>query len=112
MYDRCCLKVLVQFLVHLSIVKLSLFYFHNIFCICSSVHGFAETTDLELNEGATQEVIRMMLDVKGNTLMEPGSTRVQNFGFTFTCIDSSNGDGPQAVGELCVLGETLHFSVV
>ena len=52
-----------------------------------------------LNEGATQEVIRMMLDVKGNTLTEPASTQVLNFGFTFTCIDSSNGGGPQAVGE-------------
>jgi len=42
----------------------------------------------------------MMLDVKGNTIMEPASTRVLNFGFSFTCIDSSNGGGPQAVGEL------------
>ena len=53
-----------------------------------------------LNEGATQQVIRMILDVKGNTLTEPASTRVLNFGFSFTCIDSSNGGGPQAVGEL------------
>ena len=61
-----------------------------------------------INEGATQQVIRMMLDVKGNTLMEPGSTRVLNFGFSFTCIDSSNGGGPQAVGELwmCVGRDT------
>ena len=61
-----------------------------------------------LNEGATQEVIRMILDVKGNTLTEPASTRVLNFDFSFTCIDSSNGDGPQAVGELwmCVENDT------
>ena len=65
-----------------------------------------------LDEGSTQEVIRMILDVKGNTLTEPASTRVLNFDFSFTCIDSSNGGGPMAVGELCVLGETLHFSVV
>ena len=70
--------------------------------VCSSVHGFAQTTDLVLNEGATQPVITMMLDVKGNTLTEPASTRVTNFGFSFTCIDSSNGGGPQAVGELCM----------
>ena len=42
----------------------------------------------------------MILDVKGSTLTEPASTRVVNFGFSFTCIDSSNGGGPQAVGEL------------
>ena len=66
----------------------------------SSVHGFDQTTGLVINEGATQEVIRMMLDIKGNTITEPSSTRVLNFGFSFTCIDSSNGGGPQAVGEL------------
>ena len=65
-----------------------------------------------LNEGDTQEVIRMILDIKGNTITEPGSTRVLNFNFSFTCIDSSNGGGPQAVGELWMLGETLHLSVV
>ena len=65
----------------------------------STVHGF-ETTDLELAEGATQLVIRVILDVKGNTAMEPTDIRIQNFGFSFTCIDSSNGGGPQAVGEL------------
>ena len=53
-----------------------------------------------LTEGATREVIAMILDVKGNALLEPASTRVLNFGFSFTCIDSSNGGGPQAVGEL------------
>ena len=42
----------------------------------------------------------MMLDVKGNTITESASTRVLNFGFSFTCIDSSNGGGPHAVGEL------------
>ena len=67
---------------------------------CFSVHGFVQTTDLVLNEGATQEVIRMVLDIKGNTLTEPASTRILNFGFSFTCIDSSNGGGPRAVGEL------------
>ena len=55
-----------------------------------------------LTEGATREVITMILDVKGNTFLEPGSTRVLNFDFSFTCIDSSNGGGPQAVGELCM----------
>ena len=61
-----------------------------------------------INEGATQEVIRMVLDVKGSTLTEPASNRVLNFGFSFTCIDSSNGGGPQAVGELwmCVGRDT------
>ena len=68
--------------------------------VCSSVHGFVQTTDLELNEGATQEVITMMLDVKGNTILEPTSTRVRNFDFSFTCIDRSYGGGPMAVGEL------------
>ena len=53
-----------------------------------------------LTEGATQEVIRMILDVKGDTRVEPASTRVLNFYFSFTCTDSSNGGGPQAVGEL------------
>ena len=53
-----------------------------------------------LTEGATQEVITMVLDVKGNTLTEPSSTRVLNFDFSFTCIDSFNGGGPMAVGEL------------
>ena len=53
-----------------------------------------------LNEGATQEVIRMILDVKGNTFLEPASTQVLNVDFSFTCIDSSNGGGPLAVGEL------------
>ena len=66
----------------------------------SSVHGFNQTTDLVVNEGATQEVIRMTLDIKGSTMLEPASTRVLNFNFSFTCIDSSNGGGPQAVGEL------------
>ena len=61
-----------------------------------------------LNEGSTQQVIRMILDIKGNTLLEPASTRVLNFGFSLTCIDSSNGGGPQAVGELwmCVGRDT------
>ena len=54
-----------------------------------------------INEGAIQEVITMTLDVKGDTLMEPSSTRVLSFGFSFTCIYSSNGGGPMAVGELC-----------
>ena len=87
---------------------------HTVYFFCSSVHGFVQTTDLVLNEGATQEVIRMILDVKGNTLTEPASTRVLNFGFSFTCIDSSNGGGPQAVGELwmCVGRETLHLCIV
>ena len=62
-----------------------------------------------LNEGATQEVIRMILDVKGNTLTEPASTRVLNFGFSFTCIDSSNGGGPQAVGELWMCVHKVGF---
>ena len=67
-----------------------------------------------LNEGATQEVITMVLDVKGNTLTEPSSTRVLNFGFSFTCIDSSNGGGPQAVGELwmCVGRDTTFMYCV
>ena len=65
-----------------------------------------------LTEGATREVIAMILDVKGNALLEPASTRVLNFDSSFTCIDSSNGGGPQAVGELWMLGETLHLSVV
>ena len=62
-----------------------------------------------LTEGDTQQVIRMMLDIKGNTLME--STRVLNFNFSFTCIDSSNGGGPQAVGELwmCVGKDTTFM---
>ena len=67
----------------------------------SSVHGFVQTTDLMINEGATQKVITMMMDVKGNTLMEPASIRVLNFGFSFMCIYSSNGGGPMAVGEFC-----------
>ena len=66
--------------------------------VCSSVHGFVQTTDLMINEGATQEVIRMMMDVKGNTLRE--TTQVTTFDFSFMCIDSSNGGGLQAVGEL------------
>ena len=59
-----------------------------------------ETTDLVINEGATQEVIRMALDVKGLSALEPASTRVPSFGFSFRCIDSSNGGGPLAVGKL------------
>ena len=73
---------------------------HNVSFFCSSVHGFVQTTDLVINEGATQEVITMVLDIKGNTITEPASTRVLNFGFSFTCIYNSNGGGPQAVGEL------------
>ena len=67
-----------------------------------------------LTEGATQEVITMILDVKGNTLMEPGSTRVLNFDFSFTCNDSFNGGGPQAVGELwmCVGRDTTFMCCV
>ena len=84
--------------MYLSTVNLLLFYIYDI--INSSVHGFVQTTDLVLNEGATQEVITMMLHIKGNTLTEPASTQVRNFDFSFTCIDSSNGGGPQAVGEL------------
>ena len=53
-----------------------------------------------INEGATQKVIRMMMDVKGDTRIEPASTRVLSFGFLFRCIDSSSGGGPMAVGEL------------
>ena len=58
-----------------------------------------------INEGATQEVIRMALDVKGDTRIEPASTRVLNFGFSFTCTG-----GPQAVSELwmCVGTITLY----
>ena len=96
----CCLKISVM---HLSIVNQPLFYIHNtmrLFLFCFSVHGFVQATDLVLNEGATQEVITMVLDVKGNTLTEPASTRIPNFGFSFTCIDSSNGGGPMALGEL------------
>ena len=52
-----------------------------------------------INEGAAQEVFRMMMDVKGNTLRE--TTRVATLDFLFMCIDSSNGGGPMAVGELC-----------
>ena len=66
--------------------------------VCSSVHGFVQATDLVINEGATQEVIRMMMDVKGNTSRE--TTQVTTLDFSFMCIDSSNGGGLQAVGEL------------
>ena len=93
---KCSLK---QSLLHLSTVNLPLFYIY-VF-VCSSVHGFVQTNDLVLNEGATQEVITMTLDVKGDILLEPAGTRVLNFAYTFTCIDSSNGGGPMAVGELC-----------
>ena len=93
---KCSLK---QSLLHLSTVNLPLFYIY-VF-VCSSVHGFVRATDLVINEGATQEVIEMRMDVKGNTRIEPASTRVLNFGFSFTCIDSSNGGGPMALGELC-----------
>ena len=65
----------------------------------SSVHGF-QTTDFVLAEGDTQEVIRVILDVKGETRIEPASTRILNFDFSFTCTDSSNGGGPQAAGKL------------
>ena len=66
--------------------------------VCSSVHGFVQTTDLVLDEGAAQEVIRMMMDVKGNTSRE--TTQVTTLDFSFMCIDNSNGGGLQAVGEL------------
>ena len=75
----------------------TLFWFYWVMSV-SSVHGF-ETTDFVLDEGATQEVIRVILDVKGDTLMEPASTRILNFDFSFTCIDSSSGGGPQAAGK-------------
>ena len=85
-------------------------YLQHNYCVfvCFLVHGFVQTTDLVLNEGGTQEVITMILDIKGNTLTEPASTRVLNFNFSFTCIDSSNGGGPLAVGELwtCVERDT------
>jgi len=56
----------------------------------------------------------MILDVKGNTLLEPSSTRVLNLDFSLTCIDSSNGGGPQAVGELwmCVERDTTFMCCV
>ena len=96
--------VTVQSLMHLSSYTepTPVLYLQASYCVivCSLVHGFVQTTDRDLNEGATQEVIRMILDIKGNTITEPASTRVLNFGFSFTCIDSSNGGGPQAVGEL------------
>ena len=90
-----------------------IFTTHCVF-VCSSVHGFVQTTDLVINEGATLQVIRVVLDVKGNTLTEPSSTRVLNFGFSFTCIDSSNGGGPQAIGELwmCVGRDTTFMYCV
>ena len=110
--DKFSLKVSVLItVIYLNTVNQSLFNTY-VYLFNSSVHGFNQTTDLVLTEGATQEVIRMTLDIKGSTITEPGSTRVLNFGFSFTCIDSSNGGGPQAVGELCVLGETLHLRVV
>ena len=67
-----------------------------------------------LNEGSTQQVITMIVDIKGNTLTEPSSTRVLTFDFSFTCIDSSNGGGPQAVGELlmCVEIDTTFMCCV
>ena len=71
------------------------------FMLClsvSTVHGF-DTTDLELEEGAALQVISVLLDVKGNTVVEPADTQIQNFDFSFTCIDSSSGGGPQAVGK-------------
>ena len=109
-YDKLYLKVSVQSLMHFSTVNLPLFYIYDIF-FCSSVHGFVRTTDFMIDEGATQEVITMMMDVKGETRLEPPSTRVLNIGFSFTCIDSSNGGDSQAVGEFgCVLGEPLHFT--
>ena len=90
-------------------------YLQHSYCVfvCFLVHGFVQTTDLVLNEGATQEVIRMILDIKGYTLTEPASTRVLNFGFSFTCVYSSNGGGPQAVGELwmCVGKDTTFNSL-
>ena len=89
--------------MHLSTLSLTpVLYLQHNYCVfvCSLVHGFVRTTDLVLNEGATQEVIRMILDIKGNTLTEPASTRVLYFGFSFTCVYSSNGGGLQAVGEL------------
>ena len=85
--------------MHLSTVNLPLLYIY-VF-VCSSVHGFVQTNDLVINEGATQEVITMTLDVKGNTFREPASTRVFNFGFSFMCIYSSNRSSPLAVGESC-----------
>ena len=84
--------------MHLSPVNLPLFYIYDIL-VCSSVHGFVQTTDLVVNEGATQEVIEMRLDVKGDTSTEPASTRILNFDFSFTCTDSSNSGGPQAAGK-------------
>ena len=94
---RACAKGLA-----ISFEPTLVLYLRHNYCVfvCSLVHGFDQTTDLVLNEGATQEVIAMILDIKGNTLTEPASTRVLNFGFSFTCIDSSNGGGPMAVGEL------------
>ena len=62
-----------------------------------------------MTEGATQEVFTMILDIKGNTLTEPASTRVLNFGFQFTCIDSSNGGDSMAVGELWMVGRVTTF---
>ena len=62
-----------------------------------------------LNEGATQEVITMTLDVKGNTGLEPASIRALNYGFSLTCTDSSNGGGSQAVGELCMCVGAITF---
>ena len=51
-----------------------------------------------INEGDPQEIITMKLDVKGNTLRE--TAQVTTLNFSFMCIDSSNGGGLQAVGEL------------
>ena len=87
--------------MHLSTVNIPLFCVYAYSLFNSSVHGFVRTTDLDLTEGTTQEVITMILDIKGNTISEPVSTRVLNFSFSFTCIDSSNGGSLQAVGELC-----------
>ena len=64
----------------------------------SSVHGF-HTTDLSLSEGDPLSTILVTLDIKGNTLVEPGSTQITTFNFSIACLDSSNSDGFQAAGE-------------
>ena len=63
--------------------------------VCSSVHGFVQTNDLVINEGATQEIITMTLDVKGNTFREPAPA-TESFGVQVRCIDSG---GSQTVSE-------------
>lgn len=70
----------------------------HVLLFCFSVHGFRDdSTNLSVEEGATLQIITIVLDLKGSSLTETLS--VTTFGFQITCLGSSIGSSFRAASE-------------